>query len=81
MNTNMTSARRSSDYVLSSWVIYERPIDYPNDIVARKFDDGVPTTRVITGTLNDLRARFDSMGLVRIPSCKEDDACILETWL
>ena len=72
------------------WTIYERPTDYPNDYVARRFvvkpkdppfSEAVPTDTVLVNKLSMLRALFRHWGLVCFPAGPNDEPQIVETWL
>jgi hypothetical protein len=58
------------------WIVYEKPMDYPNSYVARLFLDDQPTRQhYITGSLEMLKERFKGMSWIdREP---DDDPCIL----
>jgi hypothetical protein len=72
---------------LAIWTVYDHPRDYPDKIVARRWDvdyDGAkPTSSIIVGpdlqTLRDiLEFEMHLTCLARLP---EDDPKIVETWL
>lgn len=68
------------------WVVYERPTDYPNECIARRWEivDGAeqPTDSVIIADSLDAIRRvlweWDLCCLERMP---KDDPKIVEVWL
>lgn len=67
------------------WNVYEKPVDYPEDFVARKFVIGgsfhVATNEMfVADTLAEVRALLPR-GLVRIARAESDDPKIVESWL
>ena len=67
---------------LPIWVIYDRPDDYPNQYVARKFHGNMPTKEFYGDRdLEVLRAMLARSGLIRFPRDATDDPKILETWM
>jgi hypothetical protein len=72
--------------VLCLWTIYDHPKDYPNAIVARKYDvnaNGTTATGDVRLFANVELARqtMREMGLTRITRDPSDDPVIVETWL
>lgn len=69
-------------YEFSLWTVYERPSDFPNSFVARRFTLAGPTDDLIIGpTLDALRQRLAACGLYMIPRSPDDDPVIVESWL
>lgn len=70
---------------LSNWVIYFKPTDHPEGYCARRFEvtDKVQATEdfIKDVTLEQLRERFESMGLVNMGRSPEDDPVIKEIWI
>ena len=70
--------------ILSIWTVYERPLDHPEQFVARRWvatPQPVPTDEVLFAhDLDDLRQKMPS-GLVRMPRQPGDDPVIVETWI
>lgn len=70
---------------LEMFVIYQNTSDYPGRTVARKFTitskGQIPDDNVIESRLEDLRKRFQSMGLVCLDRHPTDDPVIVETWV
>lgn len=71
-----------------AWTIYDRPRDYPNCAVARRFlcelPDPAPTSDFIVGpTVEAVRAEVNKRypGLVCFPRQPGDEPQIVETWL
>lgn len=75
------------DRILSMWTVYDRPADYPNDYVARRFEiGGEPSPRataeiMLARDLDALRAVLAHQGLTCITRSPGDDGQIVETWL
>lgn len=73
----------SSDQ-LSMWTLYEKPLDYPDQFVARRWLAGatvVPTEDVLLAdNLATLRAKLPQ-GLHCLPAQPGDDPRIIETWI
>lgn len=64
------------------WVIYERPTDYPNSFVARKFVVNKPTGEVVVcNSLEDVREAICYKSLQKFQPAPEDDPKIIEIWL
>lgn len=73
--------------VLAMWVVYERPKDFPEGFIARRWSvlDGgrlqASTNEVITGaSLLEVRGKLPR-GLHRIHRDPRDEPQIVETWL
>jgi hypothetical protein len=67
---------------LELYVVYDRPKDFPDKWVVRKFLYDKPTDEHWTYVhLNAARAPMIARGLVRIPANPTDDPVILETWM
>lgn len=63
------------------WTVYDKPLDFPDNFVARKFLNSSPTQEVLTATsLDEIRALLP-LGLTRLPRMDEDDPNIVEVWL
>ena len=76
----------TTEDVLSLWVVYDHPIDYPDVYAARLHqvsESGQRATHhVLTaGDLEEIRAALNAFGLVRVNRGAEDDPKIVETWL
>lgn len=71
--------------ILSIWTVYDRPKDYPDTFVARRFEAGKgvhgPTGDTVTGDLNQIREAMNMNGLYRMPRAPSDDRHIVETWM
>lgn len=69
---------------MNMWAIYEKPKDYPNDYVARRWEiteKAVPTGEILLAdNIHTLRRKLPP-GLHRIPRSLDDDPYILETWI
>lgn len=71
---------------LNMWTVYDKPRDYPNLTVARRFvvnrrHGSQPTADIIGGGLEDIRRVFTQAGLTCLPRKKEDEPQIVEVWL
>jgi hypothetical protein len=70
------------------WTIFDRPRDFPNGVIARRFrcvlPAPVPTSDTITGaSVEAVRAEIERRypDLVLFPCQPGDDPNIVETWL
>jgi len=68
------------------WTVYDHPIDFPEDVVARRWElvDGRPQPSqevIVTPNLDALRYYFTQIGLTKLDREPEDDPTIVETWL
>ena len=67
---------------LEIWAIFNRPLDYPNGLIARKFLNDRPTNEYIIGqNLNELRKLFRKKGLVAISKSSDDPISLIESWI
>lgn len=67
---------------LEIWTIYNKPKDFPDRFVARKFYNDQPTQDVIVSEdLENLRAGLREKGLTLIPRSEFDPPVIVESWL
>lgn len=63
------------------WTVYDRPLDFPHNFVARKFVGIQPTESTITGnSLEEVRAGLPP-GVVKLDRAPDDDPKIVEVWL
>jgi hypothetical protein len=70
--------------ILHLWVVYKCPSDFPEDYVARRFDNGAPTEVILKAeTLGGLRVllAFNYPDLSYFPRHPDDDPVIVETWM
>lgn len=71
--------------VLSIWIIYDHPSDFPDSFVARRWEVRcvpVPTRDVLRADqLLTLQVYLATRGLVRFPRMPDDDPRIVEAWL
>jgi hypothetical protein len=70
---------------MSFITVFERPLDYPEQIVARRFQlEGsrvVASDLIATGpTLRDVQATLTDLGLVRRSRSHDDLPQVLEVW-
>lgn len=67
---------------LASWTLYDHPRDFPDEYVARLFEDGKPTRLALRcAELEPLRNYMRERGLVRFTRAESDSPVIIETWL
>lgn len=73
------------DSVLSMWVVYDHPSDYPAHYIARLHEVGtthqVTDQVLVSATLEPLQEQLAGRGLIRITRNEEDDPVIVETWI
>jgi len=73
--------------LLTLWVVYDHPADYPDDVVVRRWQVGREEAPVRTSVVEcypDLEAARDALeqrGLVCVPRSAPDDPVIVESWL
>lgn len=70
----------------SVWTIFEKPLDYPDQYVARRFEiaggEPKPTSEVLTSLfLEKLREEMRARGLYCLPRNKNDEPQIVECWI
>ena len=71
---------------VSTWTVFQRPADYPDGYIARRFEiDGTggprPTLDVVTGlSLDEVRAKLPR-GLVCFARLDGDAPSVVEVWL
>lgn len=66
---------------LEIWVVYDKPIDYPDKYVVRKWLYDKPTETFYTAdTLEDIRSKIPE-GLHKLDRFSGDDPKIIETWI
>jgi len=77
-----------SEKVMDIWVIYEKPVDFPDRFVARRHEIRCgthnPTEEYYTATLLKILrvwVQGEAPGCVRIPRSPGDDPKIVESWL
>lgn len=68
------------------WAVYERPADYPESFVARRWrvagGAGIPTADVMVApTLAAIREELERRGLVPLPRSEMDPPQVIETWI
>ena len=67
--------------LLPMWVVYDRPTDYPDRIVAQLFENDRPTNICIfADSLREIRQEL-SPGRICIPRLSRDPLAVVETWL
>jgi hypothetical protein len=78
---------RKDNNKLSVFTIYNRPDDYPDDVVVRRWLAGggmVDLASELPNLYNDVQAARNSLvqlGLVNIGRTPEDAECIVESWI
>jgi hypothetical protein len=71
----------NATFNLAIWVIYERPRDYPNSFVVRRWSGGKPARFCqVFNTLQEARDAIPN-GLCCLERQPDDDPSIKETWL
>ena len=78
--------RKPHTPTLSLWTVYDRPADYPDDVVARRFEisagEPVATSDVLLApSLTTLRRKLMTRGLVGLMRTGGDDPAIVEVWV
>jgi hypothetical protein len=74
-------------HVLSMYVVYDHPKDYPEWFVCRRWDvveGGSTATDDFTMSMDyeSIKTRMEAMGLTKLYRCPtEDDPSIMEVWL
>ena len=82
------AAEAAALLALSMWTVYQRPKDFPESFVARRWEIGQGTATatdeaLIAPTLEAVRDALMNMnpqGLFCMPRQINDDPCIVETW-
>lgn len=74
--------------VLDVWTVYDRPLDFPNGFIARKFQilrsrpEPVPTEDTMrASSIEPLREQLRGMGLTRLSPNAGDEPQIVELWV
>ena len=73
--------------LLTLWVVYDRPRDFPEHFVVRRqwaMRDGTVRVALVGGLYRDLaaaRADLEPMGLCCLMRDPNDDPAIVETWI
>lgn len=66
---------------IAFWVVYERPNDYPDKFVTRKFLNDCPTDEFfVADSLSDLKTKVPA-NCVFLPPSVEDDPKIVGVWM
>jgi hypothetical protein len=87
MLANVDAVKRG---VMPMWTVYNRPKDYPDGFIARRFEVGrgkppawpiTATDDTLTGELEAIRATFLAIGMTCVNRQADDEAQIVETWL
>lgn len=71
--------------MVSMWVVYDKPSDFPDQFVARRHIvkrglSGATSDHMVAGSLEEIRGKLPQ-GLFKIRRAKEDDPAIVEVWL
>jgi hypothetical protein len=75
---------------LSTWTIYDKPKDWPDGYIARRFEvtkqGGTPTTSVLKGddtdaALETMRLVLETAGMVCLVRNGADHSTVVETWI
>ena len=75
-----------NETIMSMWVVYDHPLDYPTEFVARRHEvtkeGSRPTNEAMSShSLDLLRDELVGRGLTCLTRSPEDDPKIVETWL
>lgn len=72
---------------MNLWCVYNKPKDYPDKVVARRWvlsASGEPEATddlVIENRLESVRRKLLEKNLFPLPRHDNDDACIVESWI
>ena len=69
---------------LLTWVVYDKPLDFPTEIIARRWEGATATGDIIRSDDLDMvrhRIRKTTPGLIRFTRAVDDDPHIIEVWL
>jgi hypothetical protein len=85
-NVLMANADAVKRGALPIWTVYDRPTDYPDGFIARRFEVNAlgpptPTADRLIGGLDEIRLAFYRAGLTRLPRRSGDEAKIVESWI
>jgi hypothetical protein len=78
LKANADSTKRGK---LSMWTIYDRPRDYPEGFIARRFEFDTPTGDTLKGELDEIRKVLWQAGLLKLTRNDQDEPQIVETWV
>jgi len=79
--SNLKQTNDGGGIGLAIWTVYERPADFPEQFVARKWLNERPTSDIVqANSLAEVRSLIPA-GLFRIPRSFGDDHTIVESWL
>lgn len=68
--------------MLTIWVIYDHPTDFPHGFIARRWENDEPTEDVLRANhIEPLRKHLEDSGLTCIPRSMGDDPYIVESWV
>lgn len=76
--------------VLSIWTIYDKPKDYPEGFIARRYEVGgadrtkpaiIATSDTLTGSLEHMRNTLERAGLTVLRKHASDHANVVESWI
>ena len=66
---------------LKIWVVYNRPLDFPDKYVARLFINNKPTQKIIVeNDLEKIRNEMELNELTKIPRHESDPLSVIESW-
>ena len=74
------------DAIMSMWIVYDHPTDFPTEFVARRHEivrgGSRPTNEAMAShSLDSLREALVGRGLTCLSRSPHDDPNIVETWL
>ena len=78
--------KKPNENILSMWVVYDHPADFPTEFVARRHEvvagGSRPTNEAMSSrSLDMLRDELVGRGLTCLTRMPGDDPKIVETWL
>lgn len=74
-------SKQHESHMLEIFTIYERPRDFPEHFVIRRwFTDQATQDYELAPSLDEVRELVPQSADVCLPRCECDDPCIVETW-
>ncbi len=78
--------QNSADRQLEFWTVYEKPLDFPGQFVARRFEirggRSEPTNvALLAESRQEIDAQFSGKGYTWLPRNPGDEAQIVGSWL
>lgn len=66
---------------MECWAVFNRPLDFPQNVVARKFDNDIPTEECYVCDSVDEAVSKLPPGLTFIPPMPGDHKSVVGVWL